>query len=290
MTSVASPAVRTWSAQSDARNEIRRGYLTAVFPRAYARPWDADVLEIQLRAATVSVGGDVALSHVTALSRFGLPVPDDPAPIHVTAYNPRHPRGVPGRLVVHRTLVPLRTRDYDGLPVVRPEHAALTSWPLLSGPDQRAPLIEGSRRGFFRPDTLLAETEAMWWLKDRRRLRELVGLLAAGCQSELELWGYLGVFNIPGLDDAARQLRVRADGKVYRLDMAYEDVRLAVELDGRQFHAGTAEWERDIARDLALAKLGWQTIRLPHRRLHADVDGCRGDVLAVLCARRRLAS
>ena len=271
-------------------DEVRRGHLVAVFPRAYARPWDADLAEIQLRAATVSVGGDVALSHLTALAHWDLPVPDEPAPIHLTAYNPRHPRGVPGRLVVHRTLAPLRARERDGLAVVRPEQAALTSWPLLSGPEQRAPLIEGARRKLFRPSVLLTQTEAMWWLTGRRSLRELVGLLAAGCQSELELWGYLGVFNVPGLDDATRQLPVRVGGKLYRLDMAYQDVRLAVELDGRQFHADTEKWERDIARDLELAKRGWQTIRLPHRRLHGDVAGCRRDVLEVRAARRLLAS
>jgi len=69
--------------------------------------------------------------------------------------------------------------------------------------------------------------------------------------------------------------------------MLYEAERLIVELDGRRFHASAGQWERDIARDLALAKIGWQTVRLSHRRLTSDVDGCRRDVLAVLATRRR---
>lgn len=269
-----------------ADDEIRRGHLVAVFPRAYARPWDVDLPRHRLAAALVSVGGEAALSHVTALQQWGLPVRGE-HPIHVTAYNPRHPRGVPDELVVHRTLAPLQARDHDGLPVVRPELAAITSWPLLVGPDQRAPVVEGARRGMFRPAWLVQQVESMWWIKGRRSLQELVGLLAGGCESELELWGYLGVFNIPGLDDATRQLRLVIDGQVYRLDMGYEAERLAVELDGREFHAGSDRWERDIARDLALATIGWQTIRLPHRRLHGDVLGCRRDVLAVRTARRQ---
>jgi len=72
------------------------------------------------------------------------------------------------------------------------------------------------------------------------------------------------------------------------LDVAYEEERLAVELDGRKYHADAARWEKDIARDLAVATSGWQTIRLSHDRLHSDVDGCRRDVLAVRAARRRL--
>lgn len=267
-------------------DEVRRGNLVAIFPRAYARPWDADLPEHRMRAALVSVGGEAALSHVTALDRWRLPV-HGAHPIHVTAYNPRHPRGVKNELVVHRTVAPLNARDQDGLAVVRPEIAALTSWPLLEGPAQRAPLIDGARRGVFHPRTLVEQAEAMWWLKGRAALLQLVGLLASGCESELELWGYLGVFNTPGLDDARRQLRVVVGGRRYRLDMAYEQERLAVELDGREFHAGAEQWERDIARDLALATIGWQTIRLPHRRLHADAAGCRRDVLAVRAARQR---
>lgn len=267
-------------------DEIRRGHLVAVFPRAYSRPWDADLPRVRLAAALTSVGGEAALSHVTSLQQWGLPVGGE-HPIHVTAYNPRHPRGVRDELVVHRTLVPLNARDCAGLATVRPELAAITSWPLLDGPNRRAAVIEGGRRGLFNPTELAKQGDAMWWIAGRRELLELVHLILAGCESELELWGYLDVFNVPGLDDAARQIRVVVDGNVYRLDVAYEAERLAVELDGREFHAGTDQWERDIARDLALATIGWQTIRLSHRRLHGDVAGCRRDVLAVRAARRR---
>jgi very-short-patch-repair endonuclease len=268
--------------------ELKRGRLRPVFPRAYARPWDLDQNDVRQRAALLSVGGEAALSHTTALARVDLPAPPD-GPLHVTAYNPRHPRGVPGELVVHRTLLPLDAREIGGLPVVRPEVAAVMSWPLLAGSDQRAPLIEGTRRRLLLPQRAAALTEKMIWLKGVRDLRALLGLLLAGCESELELWGYTDVFNVPGLNDAARQRVVRVGDRTYRLDMAYEAEMLAVELDGRAYHASPAQWERDIARDLELAKIGWQTIRLSQFRLTHDVDGCRRDVLAVRAARRLLA-
>ena len=197
---------------------------------------------------------------------------------------------MPGEICVHRSRLPLEAVEVDGLPVTRIEKALTTSWGLLPGPERRAPVIAAARRRLLSPTRLTAEVERCWWVKDIRALRELVGLLAAGCESELELWGYIGVFDVPGLDDANRQRVVRADGREYRLDMAYEEEMLVVELDGRAFHASTEQWERDIARDLALAKLGWQTIRLPHRRLFGDVAGCRRDVLEVRDARRRRAS
>ncbi|MEO9137535.1 MAG: DUF559 domain-containing protein, partial [Jatrophihabitans sp.] len=162
-----------------------------------------------------------------------------------------------------------------------------TSWPLLSGPDRRAPVIAAARRGLVSAARLVHEVETSWWLEDVRSLRELVSLLVAGCESELELWGYTDVFNVRGLDDAVRQRVVHVAGKTYRLDMAYEEEMLAVELDGRAFHASTQRWEKDIARDLAVATIGWQTIRLSHSRLVGDVAGCRRDVLAVRAARAR---
>jgi very-short-patch-repair endonuclease len=188
---------------------------------------------------------------------------------------------------VHRTLLPLDARLVAGLATVRPETAALTSWPLLRGADQRAPVIEGARRRLFAPRVLMGLAEKMTWLRGMRDLRLLVGQLVAGCESELELWGYTGVFAVPGLRHAIRQRPVRIGDRTFRLDLAFEEERVAVELDGRAFHAERDQWERDIARDLALATAGWQTVRLSHRRLTQDVEGCRRDVLAVLAARRR---
>lgn len=268
-------------------DQVRRNELVTVFPRTYARPWDADDLEVRERAALYSVGGEAALSHVTGLRRCGLPVPDD-ALIHVTAYNPRHPRGVPGQLVVHRTLLPLSAVVRDDVPVVRPELALVTSWPLLDGPMQRAPLIQAAQRRMINPERIRDLAERMWWVKQAASLRELVGLILAGCHSELELWGYTDVFNVPGLDDAQRQRKVVIGGKTYWLDMAYEAELLNIELDGRAYHSSDEQRARDETRDIALAKLGWHTVRLSHFRLHNDVAGCRRDVLAIRAARRRL--
>jgi very-short-patch-repair endonuclease len=124
-------------------------------------------------------------------------------------------------------------------------------------------------------------------LRNRSGLAALLGLIAAGCHSELELWGYTDVFDVPGLRGATRQRTVVVRGRAYILDMAYEEQRVAVELDGRAYHAAPAQWERDIARDLALATIGWLTVRLSHRRLTNDIAGCRRDVAAVLRERGR---
>ncbi len=114
---------------------------------------------------------------------------------------------------------------------------------------------------------------------------KLLQLLGAGCESELELWGYQAVFTKPQFRHARWQLPIRTRRGTFRIDLAFEAEKLAVELDGRAYHAAPDQWERDIRRDVELATLGWQTIRLSQTRLTRDVLGCRRDVLAVLRSR-----
>ena len=69
-------------------NAIKSGQIAAVFPRTYAAPWNLDQPDVQRRAALLSVGGQAALSHLTALERYDLPVP--------TATRSTSPRTTPG--------------------------------------------------------------------------------------------------------------------------------------------------------------------------------------------------
>jgi very-short-patch-repair endonuclease len=174
-----------------------------------------------------------------------------------------------------------------GVVTVSAAHAVAASWPMLAGAQQREPAITAVRRRLCTPDDLRAAVAALPRLSGRRALLDLCDLLEAGCESALEIWGYLGVFRIPGLDHGVRQKTVRVNGRRYRLDLAYEVERVAVELDGDRHHSSRADRERDRIRDAALAAIGWVTLRFSHRRLHDDVAGCRRDTLAALAARRR---
>jgi very-short-patch-repair endonuclease len=265
-------------------NALRRGELVRIAPRHFARPWNADDQAILELAAVRSAGGGAALSHLTALRRWSLPVPPVET-IHVTT--PIGQRVLArSQVVIHRTRRPIDAIARAGASTVRPALAIVGSWPMLRGSGQRAPAIRAVAQRLVTPGQLRATVDEHITLPGRAQLQRLVRLLEAGCRSELELWGYLSVFNIRDLREAVRQRPITVKGKTYYLDQAYEQERLCVELDGRGYHSSTERWESDIARDLALATLGWQTIRLSHHRLTTDVDGCRADVLRVLRARR----
>ncbi len=82
------------------------------------------------------------------------------------------------------------------------------------------------------------------------------------------------------------QLKIQAGGSTYRIDQAYPTERVAVELDGEAFHSSREQRERDRRRDVALALLGWLTLRFSYRRLTSDAAGCQRELLAVLASRR----
>jgi hypothetical protein len=265
--------------------EIRSGALVRVFPRTYARPWDADDVHVRDMAAVLSVGGDAAISAGSALRRWRLPVPADER-IHVIVSRTSRPRSRHPELVVHRTKLPTASTDVDGVPTQLREDAIAWAWTELRGAARRAPAITAVRQGEISTQRLRLIAKRAIRMKGRRQLLDLTDLLDAGCESELEIWGYGHVFDEPDLRDANRQLRLRVGTRRYRLDMAFEAEKLAVELDGRAYHSSDEQRERDIARDVALATLGWQTIRLSHHRLTTDPEGCRRDVRRVRAARR----
>lgn len=279
----------TVASRNELDDEIARGRLVAPFPRAYCRPWNVHHAPVLDRAALVSVGRPAALSHVTALRHWGMDVPAT-SRVHVTVPIRRHPIGRQPGLVVHRTRVRTPVRTLDGLIVVSPALAVVRSWPLLIGPDRRAPAIEAVRRRIATADELREAATRARGMAGRGQLLGLIGYLAAGCESELELWGYLGVFDVPGLRHGVRQKAFDVNGTSYRADLAYENERVAVELDGYAYHSTRDHRERDMRRDAALASIGWLTLRFSHERLHRDVAGCRRDTLAALAARLRVAT
>jgi hypothetical protein len=157
------------------------------------------------------------------------------------------PRGGDG-LTIHRMKSLPKSVLVDGVPTFPVAEALVSSWPLLSGPDRRAPAITAARDRLVTPAQLKTALQAASRLAGRAELVELVRLLDEGCESELEIWGYLDVFSIPGLRHASRRKWVDARGRRYRLDLAYEVERVAIELDGARYHTGKARWELDRRR------------------------------------------
>ncbi len=266
---------------------VATGRLLRIQPGVYALPGAAGDWRLRVEAAVRACGAVV--SHRTALSLWGLLPPG--GPIHLAVELHRSGRG-PSGVVLHRTrLLEPTIRRVGGLPVTCVERALVDAWGDPAGvavPDLRAAAIAAVRRRTCTPAQLLAEIERRPCLPRRSSLVTLVGLLADGCQSELEIWGCVEVLRAPGMPPFVQQRPVTVAGRTCYLDAAYDDALLAVEMDGAAWHGSREQRERDIRRDAVLATAGWQTLRFGFRTLTAEAERCRREIRAVHDARMRL--
>jgi len=78
---------------------------------------------------------------------------------------------------------------------------------------------------------------------------------------EVRVWRLLRTSDLPA---PVRQHEVRTpSGRfVARVDFAYREHRLAIEVDGFRFHSGRKDWSRERIRQNELLRLGWAIYRI----------------------------
>ena len=92
-----------------------------------------------------------------------------------------------------------------------------------------------------------------------RSILETIGMQPV--ESVLEL--LLRLLRRHGLPEPVCQFDIRKGSTlVARVDVAYPELRLAIEADGFRFHSGPGSWERDLARRNELTALGWHVIHV----------------------------
>ena len=269
-------------------NWVAAGKLVRLRPGVLALPPSRRSWRTRLEAALEGTEG--VASHLTALALWEL-VPHPDGPVHITVDLTKSARGSAGVLVHRSSDIFAERRRVAGLAVTSVERSLVDTWArpaVLRRTDVRAAAITAVRRRQASIRELRWELGRRPRLSGRAALDRLIGLLADGCQSELEIWGCLNVLRGPGMPAFVQQRRVVVGGEVFVLDAAYDDVKLAVEMDGAAWHGSRAQRERDIRRDALLATVGWQTLRFSFGRLTGAADACRRDVLAAYRARRAL--
>jgi hypothetical protein len=284
------------SSSSSVARWTASGGLVHVHPGVVMLPRLIDDPLALARAATLWSKGP--LSHVSALALWDA-VQSWSQPVHVTVPADRSPRRTTG-VVVHRTTLPLPMTSIHGIPVTDLSRSLVDAWDWAHrtrkgrrpGGGQavvRQAVIECVRSRRTSVGALRAESAACSVHAGRAELSRLLGLVADGCESELEVWGVTRVLPGPPRVPAwVQQYPIRlGDGRLVRLDAAYPEARVAVELDGAAFHGSRAARERDLRRDSALAALGWVVLRFSYARLMSDPEGCRREIEAVVL--RRLA-
>lgn len=261
---------------------IGRRNLVRVFPHVYRLRETVDGEALLLRAALLHAGPEAALSHTSALSVWGLRPLE--RPLHLTVDHGIRRAGAQG-LVVHRRL----RFDPGSEQCVRRRRLLITtlartvidSWPLLPPAERRPLALDVTRRGLTTAAELREALSERANVGGRRLLMQTLDLIDDGCQSELEAHGVLSVFRHRSLPRSVGQYRVQLPGRWVRLDRAWPEAKLAVELDGARHHTSPEDRQADLARDRALAAAGWIVLRFTYADVLRDPAGVRARVLEV---------
>lgn len=102
-------------------------------------------------------------------------------------------------------------------------------------------------------------------------------------ESDLEL-NTLRTIIRAGLPIPVQQHRVTIDGVRYRIDLAYPDLKIAIELVGWAWHGGRESFDDDKARSGDLVSEGWRVLEVTSRHAEHDVLRRLSKLLAIAAA------
>ena len=273
---------------------------TVVYRRLETREWirlHPGVFKLGSSAATVdelemgallAAGDGAALSHRSAAARLGLEIPRDGA-VQVTIPGSRGPLKLSGvRVWRSRALLPSEIAMRGPFRVT---HLARTIIDLA------AVLDEQGLRAVLDSVVRQRRSNLAW-------IFQLLQRRGQGCRGAGRLRALIAEYQeadeVPDsvLERLALQL-ARATGHEPRLhwevdhgdrrlgkvDLAWPEVQLCVEVDGWMWHSNRESFEDDRARDRALQRAGWMVLRWTSRQVKSDPESLAAEVAGIYRSR-----
>lgn len=245
------------------RRWVLEGRLLAVQPRVFRVAGAPSTWHQQLKAAALTTDG--VISHRSAAELWGLIQPA--GYVDVSVQPPRAPRAEPP-VIVHRVkdLHPELAVDREGLRVTDPVRTVIDLGLVLPAWAVRDALSRGITTRLFAVTEVDRLREALG-RKGRngtgivRELLEERRLTGGTEESTLEL-RLLRLARKHGLPQMTVQHEVWHAGRfVARVDAAFPDRKLAIEVDGFEHHSSPDAFQRDRTRQNRLVALGWTVLR-----------------------------
>jgi len=235
------------------RDHLKGARFTRLYPSVYAV---ADLLVdpvMRVRAAQLAVEPFCAASYETGLALHGIGDVDVDL-VHLSTRHP-HPCRIPG-IEMHRHFNLGPWSDLQGSRVLCPERCLIDAATNLGLADVVAAgdgLVALNRTTIDRLDEFVHSHHYDGIVRARRA----VELMAVGSESFRE--SHLRVMLVlAGLPTPRCNTSYGDETGIFtRLDLSYEQWKVAVEYDGRQHGLALAQRERDVRRPEAMERLGW---------------------------------
>lgn len=236
------------------------------------------------RLMAACLAGPAVSSHRAAGSLWDFPgMPD--GIVEVTAL--RHRRRRAADVTWHESyhLTEREITELEGIPVTRPVRTFIDLGVVLTPSHLEEVLDDGLRRNLLDIAAVWRRIEQLGDLRPGARVVQAVlDSRASGdrpAESVLET-RFRQLLRGSRLALPVAQFEVRAGNTlIARVDFAYPELCLAIELDGAAYHSSERGRQRDRTRDNCLAALGWRVLRFTWEDLRdrssaviAAVDAC----------------
>lgn len=244
------------------------------------RAFPQRVLAVQHSLSVESVATGATAAHLYGLR---------PAPATLEFLIGEHDRVVPPagtRLTRTRTLLPSEITEVHGIRVATGARM-LIDYAAYGQPfEVRALLIDTMQRRLVNLAELADRLGEIGPVRGRGLLKRLAREQSAEHADSVFEAALRRLIRRSGLPrPAPHPWPVDCDGITLHADIAWPDLRVAVEADGFAFHSTREQLERDHRRGNALANAGWIVIRVGWSRLERDPDGFVRELRAVILRR-----
>ncbi|HEX2704273.1 MAG TPA: hypothetical protein VHM65_00815, partial [Candidatus Lustribacter sp.] len=235
--------------------QLRGPGFVRLFTNVYAPAGIAHTIGARAAGALlIAPPGSLAARH-TAAALWGAPVPSWPT-IELCIPRP-HQMSSAGVRVSRPATLP-QAATFQGIPVTTPGRTFLDCAESFGLVDLVV-LGDYLVRNNHVAESELGKATAAWHRRGAELARQAAGLVRAGVDSPMEtrlrLLLVLAGFPEPVVNHI---LRDDAGDWLYRLDLSYPQLRIAIEYDGRHHGESSAQWVKDVGRREALDNAGWR--------------------------------
>jgi hypothetical protein len=252
---VTSAQALTFLSRRGLEAQLDTGELQRIWHGVYGRGEPTTVM--RLRGLDLAAGTTVATCMGTAAAVHGFDT-ERTAAVHVLNPGGRQLRSADGLFVHRREGAPLTV--VGGRPVTAPAWTAIEVARGLRRPRALATLDAALRSRACDRDELERAVARQAGRRGIVAVRELLGLASPLAESPMESEARLVMID-GGLPLPVLQYEVvDLQGRTWRLDFAWPDLRVAAEYDGVDWHSGPEAFLRDRRRSSALHELGWSIV------------------------------
>lgn len=219
--------------------------------------------EQRLLAATLEAGPAAVISHVAACALWGFHGVR-PGAVELSVPRSRRPRTLVGRIHRLADLLSVDIGHHRGLQVTTPSRSLIDAAPRLGQALTEGALDVACRDGLIRLPYL------RWRLQELRRCGRpgiaLLDRLLAGADGGTRPESFLerkvlGLIRDAALPPPRCQVHLHhGSGRIARVDLSYEEVRLVIEVAGHATHSTRRQRQADAEREARLVAQGWRVI------------------------------